>query len=164
MDLIKLGIFFNRLSYIHFTFDGLICWLILNYCWDFCGLQFLNQEQQNKTACGMWKCNPESFIWQCLPHWCLGENVIHQNDDCPRESIACTVVYGTCTIVTELGMEKTHLRIMLSDTFHSSFKRLILFYTKKVQEDRTLCKKVLIESRKCFIEFHTNQLGNLHCS
>jgi hypothetical protein len=91
-------------------------------------------------------------------------DIIPQNGDCPRESIAHSFFFweqsmlSKWTIIAELGMER------LTFSGHSSYKRLALFCTEKKQDDRALCRKVLIESRKCFLEFHKNQQDELLCS
>jgi hypothetical protein len=51
-------------------------------------------------------------------------------------------------------MGKLHLQIMLCDVGESDFKRLVVFCTEKEREDRTVRKKMLIESRN---------LGHLKC-
>jgi hypothetical protein len=69
-----------------------------------------------------------------------------------------------CNVVTELNMEKIHIQTTLSDVGYSSFKRLVVFCTEKEGEDRALPRKLLIESRKRFLEDHKNQLDELICS
>jgi hypothetical protein len=72
--------------------------------------------------------------------------------------------YQNVTSFTELNMEKIHLQIILSDGSESSFKRLVVFSTEKDWEDRALRRKMLIESRKHFLEAHKNKLDELLCS
>jgi hypothetical protein len=55
-------------------------------------------------------------------------------------------------------VEKIYLQIMLSSIGYSSFKRLVVFCTEKYQKDLALRKKMVIESRRCFLEAHKNQL------
>jgi hypothetical protein len=50
---------------------------------------------------------------------------------------------------------------MLSDVSKSNFKRLAMFCTEKELEDRAHRRKILIESRKRFLEAHKNQLDAL---
>jgi hypothetical protein len=59
-------------------------------------------------------------------------------------------------------MEETHLQIMLSDVGQSNFKRPVMLCTEKEREDRALRRKLLIESRKRFLEAHKNQLDKLN--
>jgi hypothetical protein len=66
-----------------------------------------------------------------------------------------------CNVVVEFNMEKIHHQIILSDLSNvdqSSFKRLVGFCTENEQEDPALRRKLLIKSRKHFLEAHKNQL------
>jgi hypothetical protein len=55
-------------------------------------------------------------------------------------------------------MENIHLQIMLSDVGYSNYKRLVVFCTQKEREDRAFRRRMLIESRKRFLEAQKNQL------
>jgi hypothetical protein len=59
-------------------------------------------------------------------------------------------------------MGSIHLQIKLSDVGLSIFKRLVVFCIEKEQEDRALRWKVLVESRKGFLEAHKNQMDELY--
>lgn len=67
-------------------------------------------------------------------------------------------------IVTDLSLEKLRLHILLTDVSYSSLKNLVVFCTAEVPEDRSLRNKMVIRSRKSFLEGHKNQLDELLCS
>jgi hypothetical protein len=123
------GSVFNRLSYNQFTFDGLICWLILNYCCFAVTYNFQTRNNKIKPW-GIWKCTLKVLFGSALLASLMSGrmyDIIPQNGDCPRESIARSLVFlgqsplSECTIVAELGMER------LTFGGHSSYKRLVLF-------------------------------------
>jgi hypothetical protein len=47
---------------------------------------------------------------------------------------------------------KIHIQVMLPDVGYSNFKRPAVFCAEKEREDPALRRKMLIESRKCFLE------------
>jgi hypothetical protein len=85
-------------------------------------------------------------------------DVIHQNGDCSRESNVHALVFRNKVLY------QNAMSLQNSVWKRSTFKRLVVFCTEKEREDRALRKKMLIESRKRFLEAHKNQLDEFLCS
>jgi hypothetical protein len=58
-------------------------------------------------------------------------------------------------------LEKAHLDIMMSDFGYISLKSLVVLCTAEEPENRALRWKMLIGSRKRFLEAHRKQLDEL---
>jgi hypothetical protein len=59
-------------------------------------------------------------------------------------------------LVTELSIEMIHFQIMLSNIGYSNFKRLVVFYSRKEQEN-------VSRIQEAFPEAHSNQINELLC-
>jgi hypothetical protein len=91
-------------------------------------------------------------------------NVLLQIGDCSSESIALTSVLRkensvtNRNVVQSLAWTKPTFPIMLSDVGHGTLEKPVVFCTGEERADRSLHRKMLMESRKRFFEAHKNKL------
>jgi hypothetical protein len=90
-----------------------------------------------------------------------GKYVVPQNDNCSKESNIHTFIFWNKVSYQNTASlqnrKKIHLQIKLSDTGYSNFKRLVAFCTKQELEDLAFHTKMLMKSKKLFLQAHKIQ-------
>jgi hypothetical protein len=86
-----------------------------------------------------------------------------------QDKAMCVLCFFITKSVTKRQGRRTQYRKdPPSDTairrWYSNLKRLAVFCATEKWEDRTFCRKMLIESRERFLQAHRNQVYELLCS